>query len=58
MRTHEELQALYLSNVQNDTKSTYDGFTSEEIAAYSRRLMFGANDEAFPSEEEWSAIVD
>ena len=36
----------------------YDGLTSSEIGTYSRFLMFGENDEAFPSEEEWSMIVD
>ncbi len=58
MRTHEELTALYISNAQSQTASTYDGFTTEEIAAYNRRLMFGENDEAFPDLSEWSAIVD
>ncbi len=57
-RSHEELQALYLKNAADPLVSTYDGFTSEEIAAYNRRLMFGADDEAFPSPEEWSRIVD
>lgn len=58
MRTHEELRAQYISNAQNQTKSTFEGFSTDEIAAWHRRAMFGENDEAFPSEEEWSAIVD
>jgi hypothetical protein len=36
----------------------YDGLTDSEIGIYSRYLMFGENDEAFPDEEEWSMIVD
>lgn len=47
--------ALYLSNVQNG-RFCFDGFTSSEIAAYNRRLMFGENDEAFP--DNWSSVVD
>lgn len=58
MRTHEELSALYLSNAQDPLAATFDGFSTEEIAAFNRRLMFGENDEAFPSQEEWSMIVD
>lgn len=57
-RSHEELKALYLRNAQDKTASTYAGFTTGEIAAWQRRLMFGADDEAFPSQEEWSSIVD
>lgn len=57
-RSHEELRALYLANAQDQLKSTFDGFTTAEIAAYNGRIMFGANNEAFPSQEEWSRIVD
>jgi hypothetical protein len=57
MRTHEELRALYLANVQAGRRG-YDGFTTEEIAAYNRRLMFGENDEAFPEPAEWSRVTD
>jgi hypothetical protein len=38
--------------------STFHGLTSGEIADYSRFLMFGENDEAFPDQNEWSMIVD
>jgi hypothetical protein len=38
--------------------STFHGLTSGEIADYSRFLMFGENDEAFPDQDEWSMIVD
>jgi hypothetical protein len=58
MRTHDELAALYSLNAQSPDRGTFEGFTSAEIAAWHRRLMFGENDEAFPSEAEWSAIVD
>lgn len=39
-------------------RETYAGLESSEIGTYSRFLMFGENDEAFPSQEEWSRIVD
>lgn len=32
--------------------------TPAQIAERNRRAMFGANDEAFPSADEWSRIVD
>jgi hypothetical protein len=37
---------------------SYEGFTSDEHAALSRHTMFGDDDIAFPSQEEWSRIVD
>jgi len=49
---------LYLKNAQNEAASTYAGFSTSEIAAWNGRLMFGENDRAFPSQEEWSRIVD
>jgi hypothetical protein len=58
MRTYEQLRALYIANAQDPSKHTFDGFATEEIAEWHRRMMFGENDEAFPSQEEWSAIVD
>lgn len=39
-------------------RGMYEGLESSEIAQYNRYLMFGENDEAFPSQEEWSMIVD
>lgn len=39
-------------------RETYAGLDSSEIGTYNRALMFGENDEAFPSQEEWSRIVD
>ena len=39
-------------------RDTYEGLTSAEIGEHSRALMFGDNDEAFPSPEEWSSVVD
>lgn len=60
-RTHEELRAAYIKNAQ-EGRGTYEDeagrWKTSEIAAYNRRLMFGENDEAFPSQEEWSRIVD
>jgi hypothetical protein len=39
-------------------RDSYEGMTSSEISDYNRYMMFGADDEAFPSQEEWSMIVD
>ncbi len=39
-------------------RGSYEGLKTSEIAEHSRRLMFGENNEAFPSQEEWSRIVD
>lgn len=57
-RSIEELQALYLANAQDPTKATFEGMTSSEISSLNRRAMFGENDIAFPSQEEWSLWVD
>jgi hypothetical protein len=57
-RSLEEVRAIILENGRCNAPSPYQGLTSSEIAHYNRRLMFGANDEAFPSQEEWSRIVD
>lgn len=38
--------------------SPYEGLASHEIGRANRALMMGINDEAFPSQEEWSTIVD
>ncbi|MFI5296633.1 MAG: hypothetical protein ACHREM_00930 [Polyangiales bacterium] len=56
-RSHDELHALYVENAKAG-RAGFAGFTSDEIAAWNRRVMFGDNDEAFPSPEEWSRIVD
>lgn len=49
--------AVILEN-QRAGRNAYEGLTTEEIAAYNRRLMFGENDEAFPGREEWALVTD
>jgi len=39
-------------------RQPYDGLKSWEIGEYSRSLMFGDNNEAWPGEAAWSRIVD
>lgn len=56
-RSFEQLNAAYLANAQAG-RFVFDGWSTSEIAAYNRRLMFGENDQAFPSASEWSRIVD
>ena len=57
-RSLAEIESAILENSKDQKKGTFDGLRSSEIAARSRHLMFGDNDEAFPSQEEWSRIVD
>ncbi len=57
-RSHDDLRALYLKNAHDSQASTFDGFSTSEVAAYNRRTMFGENDEAFPTDDAWSRIVD
>ena len=53
-----EVKAVIVANAADPTKGSFDGLRSSEIAEYNRVLMFGENDEAFPSQEDWSHIVD
>jgi len=39
-------------------RNSYDGLSSAQIGRLNRAAMFGDNDEAFPSDDEWSRIVD
>ncbi len=39
-------------------RDTYAGLQSHEVGEHSRAIMFGENDENFPSQDEWSRIVD
>lgn len=57
-RSMDEIRAIIAANSADPTKGTFEGLTSSEIAARNRLVMFGPNDEAFPSQEEWSRIVD
>jgi hypothetical protein len=56
-RSHAELKAAYLAGAVAG-RPVFDGWSTEEIAAWSRRVMFGENDEAFPGQAEWSRVVD
>ena len=51
------LRALVSANLEAG-KPQYDGLSSSEIGTLSGAAMFGDNDEAFPSQEEWSLWVD
>jgi hypothetical protein len=56
-RTSNEVEDIIAANHQA-RRYSFEGLTTAEIAERSRRIMFGDNDEAFPSQEEWSRIVD
>jgi|Cruoilmetagenom7_1024161.scaffolds.fasta_scaffold09569_11 hypothetical protein len=57
MRALEEIRDIIDAN-NAAGRATFEGLTSAEIGRRNRALMFGDNDEAFPSEAEWSAWVD
>jgi hypothetical protein len=54
------LQAIKQAIAENHKNGnpTYFGLESSDIADYNRFLMFGENDEAFPDQSEWDAIVN
>jgi hypothetical protein len=56
-RSIQEICAIVDANRAN-RRGSYDGLLSHDIGNYSRHLMFGDNDEAFPTQAEWSRIVD
>lgn len=57
-RDLSDIRQIVIANGEDPLRSSYEGLTSEEIAKWNRYVMFGPNDRAFPSQEEWSAIVD
>ncbi len=57
MRNLSEIKAIIEENT-NEGKGTYEGLTSAEIGRHSQSIMFGDDFEGFPSESEWSSLVD
>jgi len=57
MKTLNQIKEIIASNRQTGAY-LFEGLTSSEIGRYNGTLMFGDNDEAFPSDSEWSMIVD
>jgi hypothetical protein len=47
-----------IKNNKAEGRFQFEGLTSSEIGTYSRYLMFGDNDEAFPDQETWALITD
>lgn len=60
MNTENTLEQIKQTIASNRAagRDTYAGLSSDEIGRYNRTVMFGENDEAFPSADEWSLIVD
>jgi hypothetical protein len=48
MKTLSQIKEIIASNRQSGSY-TYEGLESSEIGKYNQYLMFGENDEAFPS---------
>jgi hypothetical protein len=57
MLSVSEIESVIESNYKQG-KDQYEGLSSAEIGKHSRAIMFGENDEAYPSDSEWSRIVD
>ena len=57
MKTLAQIKNIIAANRQAGNY-TYENLDSSEIGQYNGWLMHGDNDEAFPSQEEWSMIVD
>jgi len=57
MKTLQEIKSIISSNLQAKLRQ-FEGLASDEIGRYNRSIMFGEADEAFPSDAEWSLIVD
>ena len=57
MKTLAQIKEIIAAN-RTAGLETYAGLQSHEIGTYSHSLMFGDESEAFPSQEEWSIIVD
>ena len=53
----EQIKLIIQANREAD-RGKFDGLTSSEIGTYSQWLMFGDDNEAFPSSEEWAMITD
>ena len=56
-KTTKQIMKRVQDNRDNG-REAYAGLTSSEIGEYSRVLMFGENDEAFPGTEEWSRVCN
>jgi hypothetical protein len=58
--SYDDLPSLLLAGNQalRQAQPTRPARTTAEIGEHNRRLMFGANDEAFPGREAWSRITD
>lgn len=58
MTTEQKAVAAMVRYNYAECKHPFDGMTSHQIGVYNRYLMFGEDDSAFPSQEEWRMIVD
>lgn len=56
-RSREACRGIVAAN-RAAGREDYAGLTSAEIGDLNRAIMFGENDEAFPSQAEWSSVVD
>jgi hypothetical protein len=57
MKTLIEIKEIIAANRKAGTY-TFENLESSEIGQYSGWLMFGDDDQARPSDSEWSMIVD
>ena len=57
MKTLDQIKQVIAAN-REAKNYIYESLESSEIGQYNRWLMFGDNDEAFPSKAEWAMIAD
>jgi hypothetical protein len=57
MKTLSEIKEVIAANREAGVY-LFENLESSEIGQYSGWLMFGDDEEAFPSQDEWSMIVD
>ena len=57
MKTLSQIKEVIAAN-REAGNYIYENLESSEIGQYSGWLMFGDDEEAFPSQAEWAMIVD
>jgi hypothetical protein len=57
MKTLSQIKEVIAANREAGVY-LFDNLESSEIGQYSGWIMFGDDEEAFPSQDEWSMIVD
>jgi hypothetical protein len=57
MKTIDQIERIIAENRQTGQES-YKGLSSAEIGSHSRSIMFGADGEGMPDDDEWRSWTD